>query len=664
MRRISLLILCIASLTCRSFRSAGENGTAKDSTDFYNMSLEQLMNVEVSIASRASQTPRESPGIVTVITREEILHSGASDLMELLSRVPGFDFGVDVQGVVGVSVRGNWAHEGKVLMMIDGFVMNEDLYSTLQFGSHYPVDQIRRVEIIRGPGSSMYGGNAEYAVINIITINNEELQGVSAGVTYGQMSRIFSERSGSLSVGQKFGQAQLNVSTIFSQGNRSQRLYHDNMGGSYDMSEASGIETHQYRADFRFKGLTVSGMYDQYLLQQQDNYDAVLTRPYPVSFNNCFGSISYNWKPLHNLSVTPTFRYAFQSPWKCAGSPSSEELSPFDISVNNASYSVAANYDLTGNIHLLAGGEYSSQNATDHLDTEYFSNGSKNFYLANSALYLQGLYKSRIANFILGARYNQNNQYAPSFVPRAGITRTFNTWHFKILYSWAFRAPSIENIDVGVNIKPEKTSVIEFETGCKITRNSYLTLNVFDILTRGAIVFYYDVANEDAYRNLGIEGTRGIEAEYKLKFPSGYLNAVYSYYKPTGKELTGIYDANTRPELHYGFPAHKAGLYSNIRLFGALYINPAVTWQSERVEAYYDNNGDSKERMYPSCYYVDIFFSIEHLFLKSGILSVGCKNLFDQEVDYIQPYNSNHAALPGASRILRVKWTMDIPFTH
>ncbi|MCC7231496.1 MAG: TonB-dependent receptor plug domain-containing protein, partial [Bacteroidia bacterium] len=102
MRRISLLILCIASLTCRSFRSAGENGTAKDSTDFYNMSLEQLMNVEVSIASRASQTPRESPGIVTVITREEILHSGASDLMELLSRVPGFDFGVDVQGVVGV----------------------------------------------------------------------------------------------------------------------------------------------------------------------------------------------------------------------------------------------------------------------------------------------------------------------------------------------------------------------------------------------------------------------------------------------------------------------------------------------------------------------------------------------------------------------------------
>lgn len=78
--------------------------------------------------------------------------------MQVLQLIPGFDFGVDVEGIVGIGVRGNWAHEGKVLMLWDGLEMNEDLYSTLQFGGHYPVGQIKRIEIIRGPGSAIYGG--------------------------------------------------------------------------------------------------------------------------------------------------------------------------------------------------------------------------------------------------------------------------------------------------------------------------------------------------------------------------------------------------------------------------------------------------------------------------------------------------------------------------
>jgi outer membrane cobalamin receptor len=89
--------------------------------------------------------------------------------MEVLRNVPGFEFGLDVEGVVGLGIRGNWAHEGKVVLFIDGQEMNESLYSTLQFGNHYPVEHIDRIEIIRGPGSALHGGFAAYAVINIIT---------------------------------------------------------------------------------------------------------------------------------------------------------------------------------------------------------------------------------------------------------------------------------------------------------------------------------------------------------------------------------------------------------------------------------------------------------------------------------------------------------------
>ena len=116
--------------------------------DLIEMSFEDLMNMDVTVASKKAMSLRESPGIISVLTAEEILTSGARDLIDVLRLVPGVDFGVDVQGVVGLSIRGNWAHDGKVLMMIDGLEVNEMAFSTLQFGNHY---QSRAVSIFLLP---------------------------------------------------------------------------------------------------------------------------------------------------------------------------------------------------------------------------------------------------------------------------------------------------------------------------------------------------------------------------------------------------------------------------------------------------------------------------------------------------------------------------------
>ena len=103
---------------------------ASDTLDLYNMTLEQLMQLKASgvpsemekiinqligVASKKALTSRDSPSIVSLITKDEIARSGARDLIDVLRLVPGFDFGVDVQGVVGLGIRGNWAYEGKVL---------------------------------------------------------------------------------------------------------------------------------------------------------------------------------------------------------------------------------------------------------------------------------------------------------------------------------------------------------------------------------------------------------------------------------------------------------------------------------------------------------------------------------------------------------------------
>ena len=135
------------------------DSTKKDSLNYYDMSLEQLLNLKghnlpteleklinslISVASKKPLNVRESPSIVSLITSEEIKASGARDLIDVLRLVPGIDFGVDVLGVTGIGMRGNWAHEGKVLVLIDGQEMNEILFGSTEFGNHYPIDQIKK----------------------------------------------------------------------------------------------------------------------------------------------------------------------------------------------------------------------------------------------------------------------------------------------------------------------------------------------------------------------------------------------------------------------------------------------------------------------------------------------------------------------------------------
>src|ERR1700752_1841087 len=114
------------------FSQSDSSMVRKDTVDYYEMSLEQLLKMKahgvpteleklinslISVASKKPLSTRESPSIVTLVTKEEIRNSGARDLMDVLRMVPGIEFGVDVEGVVGIGVRGNWAHEGKMLLL-------------------------------------------------------------------------------------------------------------------------------------------------------------------------------------------------------------------------------------------------------------------------------------------------------------------------------------------------------------------------------------------------------------------------------------------------------------------------------------------------------------------------------------------------------------------
>ncbi len=649
-------IFILTALFC-SAQTENNSPAATDTTPFYRMSLEELMNVTITVASQSPMTSRESPGIVTIITADEIAKLGVRDLMQLLQQVPGFDFGVDVEGVIGLGVRGNWAHEGKVLLLWDGLDLNEDLYSTLQFGYHYPVDNIKRVEIIRGPGSSMYGGNAEYAVINVITTNSSRRNEIRAGISESGFSNGFGSHGFSFATGKSIGASHLNLSTAYNTAKRSDRNYTDHAGGQYDMSDQSKITDLRYRMDYFYKGLSVTGMYDNYSLDQRDGYELIYKRPYKTEFGMCNVSAKYEIRKSEKLTITPGFRYKHQRPWSYRESVTDDEFTPFNTIVNKKDYFINAVYDPSGRINIVGGIEYYNQAARQKFDTVFFSNGKDVFMLDNYSTYIQGIVKAKPFNIILGSRYDYNPKYGPSFVPRIGLTKVWNKYHLKGLYSRAFRAPSIENINASPNILPENTSVAEFEAGLQVASNSYLTANLFDITTKDPIIYFYNENDEDEYINEKSTGTRGFEIEYKWKSLSWYADVNYSFYTASGHDIISIYRIPGNAEQLLAFPAHKLNLSSNIRISAKINVTPSFTFVSKKYSLLETEPGTSVTHTYDPALYSNITVNFENLFYKGLSLQASCTNLTNAETNYIQPYNGNHSPLPGPGREFLLKLT-------
>ena len=138
-----------------------------------DLSLEDLANVSIYTASKHMQSASDAPASVTVVTVDEIQKYGYRTLADILQSVRGFyityDRDYSFVGVRGFGRLGDW--NTRILLLIDGHRVNNNILGQAMLGTEFllDVDLIERVEIIRGPSSSLYGADAFFAVINVIT---------------------------------------------------------------------------------------------------------------------------------------------------------------------------------------------------------------------------------------------------------------------------------------------------------------------------------------------------------------------------------------------------------------------------------------------------------------------------------------------------------------
>jgi iron complex outermembrane receptor protein len=153
---------------------------------------EALFRFEEYVVSAAKRLQRieEAPATITVITEEDIKHSGATNLGDLLRMVPGLEVMELSPSAHEVGARGeNKPMSNGILAMVNGRSIYLDFFGVVQWDFiDVPLESIKRIEIIRGPGSALYGANAFHGVVNIITKQVEDFQHANLSFTGGDLN--------------------------------------------------------------------------------------------------------------------------------------------------------------------------------------------------------------------------------------------------------------------------------------------------------------------------------------------------------------------------------------------------------------------------------------------------------------------------------------------
>ncbi len=684
-RRAALIVLAWVAAWLPVVAHAEEPAAASepDYDALAEMDLSELLAAPTAVASTRATSVRQSPAVLTIVTREGILTSGARDLVDILQLVPGFFIGVDVEGTLASGTRGLWG-EGKILYLLDGHPMNEMSYSVFQVGGRMPVELIERIEIIRGPGSARYGGYAELGVVNIVLLEAPE-QGTRAyaSFNYGQQQRAYGRQNLSLAFTRRSEAVKdltLEGRAYLSQAHPSDRRHRSLLGDEYDMVAGNRWRQSLATLGVGYKGLQLKYLFENYRVRNRDGYGEVTARALEIEFISHHLSAQVAFKPHKNVTVTPLAEYHRQFPYntqreydKPAELFSPDELADFivysyDRLAERTVLGLRTEWSVFDELTLSFGGQLQGDRAQvrhynpeiDNLDLDLlYRPGDLTATFYNVVGFAEASTENRWLNVTAGARYEHHSRFGSAFAPRLALGRIFGDFHVKALASQAFRSPGFENLNLGANIKPERTATFEIETGYQLTRSLLLAVNAFDLTVSDPIIYFYDTINEkEGYVNRGRTGSRGVEAELRFQTSRVRTTGSYAFYTARHKNTVPDYAVPKDHRALLGAPSHKVAFNGNVWVWGPIHVSASAFVLSKRyAQVGIDSPGDPVIGTLAPVFVLNLFVEYRDLMTKGLAIGIGGYNVTGQSFAYPQAYKTlrnrspagGHAAMASDS---------------
>ncbi len=600
-----------------------------------------------------------APAVVTLISGTEINNMGARDLIDVLQLVPGFNFGVDVDNVVGLGIRGIQAHEGKVSVFVDGINLTEHRYGNTPFGNHFPVHEIDHIEVIRGPGSIMHGNFAEMGVINIITKRGKELNGVKINTQYGRFQRGEARKNVSLAVGKAWDDWEVSFSGKAGTAQRSDRIYRDAEGNHFDMAHNNELRSLQGNLGLNYKNLSLRLLVDDYAADSRDRFALVTPELFATNrFTTYAADVNYNYAINDKIKLDTQAYFSRQTPWELRVDKAGQTQLSDRVHVDYAKLNLKTTFASEQGNYLVIGGSFSQDKFTVRVNQNDGVFPTFRTYTA----YAEGLYQTPWVNVLANLRFDRYSRYGTNWTPRLALTKDWGSFHAKVLYSHAFRIPTSGNYqlnnqyaaltDADPSLKPEKTHTSELEFGYKVSEEVNLLLNLFYTAVKNPILYTVDAQGYELYTNSRIMASRGLELAVNYKQQDwGYLNLNYSFYN-SARNTAEPYQINAESGqihqgLNLGFPAHKITANAQLQISKNLSLNQTVIFFSDR----YSYAGTDLRRENSSWIY-NFYLRYQNLFSKGLTVGLGLYDVFNQRQNYPQPYSGGHAPLPAPSREL------------
>ena len=644
---------------------AGALSAAPNASDDNDLSLEQLLDLDVQSASKFTQKASEAPSSVTVISAADIRRFGYRKLADILNSIRGLyvhsDRNYSYLGVRGFGSLGSY--NSRVLVMVDGYRLNDPIYGQGSIGLEFPVDVdlIDRVEFVPGPGSAIYGSNAFFGVINVITRSGKGVSGLEASAEAGSADSY----KGRVTYGRRFSsglEMLLSVSGYSSRGRDQHYAEFESPGVSDGVARGLDYE----RAPGAFAKITWGGFTLE--AAQGTRTKGVPTASFQTLFNDPgartrdaqnFAELRYDGNIARDLELSARVNrgsYDYRGNYPYADPATGATILNLDLARSNWWGSEVKLLSRAFSGHKIAlGAEYLKNTRKDqnNYDVEpskvYLDESHRS---TQSGLYLQDevtLRPDLVVN--AGLRYDQYSTFGSIANPRLAVIYSLDpSITLKALYGNAYRAPNDGELFFSSGplgwksnpaLKPERIVTQELVGEWRVSSLTRATLSAFHYLITDLITLTTDATDGfQIYRNQGTVRVVGAQGEFERLWRDGSaVRASYSFQH--AQDETGARLVNS--------PQHLAKFDGTTPLLGdTLRGGLALRYVGSRL-----TRSNAKAAAYTTA---DLTLSSERL-IPGGDVSLNIYNVFDRT--YSDPVSNAHVqdTVRQDGRGIRLKFT-------